>query len=80
MKFNLPSNPPVPNQKSLITNVMQSPEVVVQVKDYYEIGRYTQHIDQLINKEQGYWRINGHNGNWDRHIKGWSALPALIED
>ena len=80
MKFKLPSNPPVPNQTSLITDVMQSPEVVVQIKDHYAIGRYTHHIDPCINKEQGYWRINGHNGNWDCHIKGWYALPPLTKD
>lgn len=51
MKFNSPTNPPVPNQKSLITDLMQSPEVVLQVKDYYAIGRYTSHIDPCINKE-----------------------------
>ena len=32
MKFELPSDPPVPNQTSLITDVMQSPEVVVQIR------------------------------------------------
>ena len=80
MKFNSPTNPPVTNQKSLITDVMQSPEVVVQVKDYYAIARYTQHIDPCINKEQGHWRINGHVGNWDRYVKGWHALPLLIKE
>ena len=80
MKFNSPTNPPVTNQKSLVTDVMQSPEVVVQVKDHYAIARYTQHIDPCINKEQGHWRINGHVGNWDRYVKGWHALPLLIKE
>lgn len=23
------------------------------------------------------WRLNGHNGNWDEHIKCWMPIPKV---
>lgn len=80
MHWNLPSNPPEASLQSLITDVMTSPTVVVQVKDYYALGQYTKHLTEpTLDKEQGNWRIVGHNGNWDKHVKGWHELAPLVK-
>ena len=80
MHWNLASTPPEASLQSLITDVMTSPTVVVQVKDYYALGQYTKHLTDLtLDKEQGHWRLVGHNGNWDKHVKGWHSLAPLVE-
>lgn len=64
-------------------DTLSSKPVVVLISskisgNYACIATYNVHTDHDINKEQGHWRVVGHNGNWDKRILGWSHLPENI--
>lgn len=66
-----------------MVNALSSKPVVVLISskisgNYPCIATYTKNTDPKIDKEQGNWRIVGHNGNWDKRILGWSPLPENI--
>lgn len=69
---------PEATSPSLMTDVLQSPQVLVQCNGTYALAVYQVHLTHPeIFEEQGHWRVDGHNGNWDKHVKQWAELPPL---